>query len=239
MATVSRSLQARADRAELPGLDDTALVALAREGSEAAIRTLVRRYNQRLFRATRAILRDDADAEDAVQQSYVNAFSHLKSFRGDAQFSTWLTRIAINEARGRLRSRRPTTGLEALEHQSGDSAEIIQFPLVRAAPDPEVEMSRTEIRAVLEAAVDTLPAGFRAVFVLRDIEGLSTEDTADQLSLKPETVKTRLHRARKLMREAIAAQMTGAFGTLFPFDGARCVHMADRVVGQLKSAGAI
>src|SRR5689334_22114761 len=95
------SLQQRADRAELPGLDDTALVTLAREGSEAAIRTLVRRYNQRLFRATRAILCDDAEAEDAVQQSYVNAFTHLNSFRGEAQFSTWLTRIAINEARGR------------------------------------------------------------------------------------------------------------------------------------------
>ena len=233
------SLQQRSDRAELPDLDDAALVALARDGSEAAIRTLVRRYNQRLFRATRAILRDDAEAEDAVQQSYVNAFTHLQSFRGEAQFSTWLTRIAINEARGRLRSRRPTAGLEALEHQSGDSAEIIQFPLVRATPDPEVEMSRTEMRAALEAAVDTLPAGFRAVFVLRDIEGLSIEDTAEQLAIKPETVKTRPHRARKLMREAIANQLSGTFGTLFPFDGARCVHMADRVIGQLRAAGAL
>jgi RNA polymerase sigma-70 factor, ECF subfamily len=226
-------------RAELPGLDDAALVALAREGSEAAIRTLVRRHNQRLFRVTRAILRNDADAEDAVQQSYVNAFTHLGSFRGDAQFTTWLTRIAVNEATGRLRSRRPTTGLEAVDLQSHESAEIIQFPLIKPEPDPESEMSRTEIRAVLEDAVDTLPQGFRAVFVLRDIEGLSTEDTAQQLSLKPETVKTRLHRARKLMRDAIAVQLSGALETLFPFDGARCVHMADRVVGQLKSAGAI
>jgi RNA polymerase sigma-70 factor (ECF subfamily) len=233
------SLQQREDRAELPELDDAALVPLAREGSEAAIRTLVRRYNQRLFRAARAILRDDAEAEDAVQQSYVNAFTHLQSFRGEAQFSTWLTRIAINEARGRLRSRRPTTGLEALEQASAESAEIIQFPLVRVAPDPEVEMSRTEMRAALEAAVDTLPAGFRAVFVLRDIEGLSIEDTAEQLAIKPETVKTRLHRARKLMREAIANQLSGTFGTLFPFDGARCAHMADRVVGQLRTAGAL
>jgi len=224
---------------ERPDLDDAALVDLARMRDEAAIRTLIRRHNQRLFRATRAILRNDAEAEDAVQQSYFNAFTHLQSFRGEAQFSTWLTRIAINEARGRLRARRPTTSLDAVADMPGDSAEIIQFPLVRATPDPEVEMSRTEMRAALEAAVDTLPAGFRAVFVLRDIEGLSIEETAEQLAIKPETVKTRLHRARKLMREAIANQLSGTFGTLFPFDGARCVHMADRVIGQLRTAGAL
>ena len=99
-------------------------------------------------------------------------------------------------------------------------------------------MSRTELRAVLEQAVDTLPEGFRAVFVLRDIEGMSIEETAEQLGLKPETVKTRLHRARKLMREAIEDRLSSTFGTLFPFDGARCVHMADRVIAQLKTAGA-
>jgi RNA polymerase sigma-70 factor (ECF subfamily) len=198
--------------------------------------TLVRRYNQRLFRVARAIVRNDADAEDVVQQSYVNAFTHLGSFRGEARFSTWLTRIAVNEASGRLRARRPTAALEALDREATLSAEIIRFPLVKPAPDPEAEMSRTEIRFLLEQAVDALPPGFRAVFVLRDIEGMSTEETAEQLALKPETVKTRLHRARKLMREAIETRLSGTFGTLFPFDGERCVYMADRVLAALRAA---
>lgn len=223
--------------ADEPELDDDALVDRARARDEAAIRLLIRRYNQRLFRAARAIVRNDAEAEDVVQQSYVNAFSHLEGFRGDARFSTWLTRIAVNEATGRLRGRKPTTGLEVLD--TAASAEIIAFPFVKSDPDPEAEMSRSEIRDLLKQTVDTLPPAFRAVFVLRDVEELSIEETAEQLSIKPETVKTRLHRARKLMREAIAERLNGSFATLFPFDGARCVHMADRVIGQLRASGAL
>lgn len=227
-------------RAEIADLDDAALVALARARDETAIRTLIRRHNQRLFRVARAIVRNDTEAEDVVQQSYVNAFSHLAGFRGESRFSTWLTRIAVNEASGRLRSRRPTTGLESLDTVSASaSAKIIAFPYVKSDPDPESEMSRSEIRDLLEQTVDTLPPAFRAVFVLRDVEELSIEETAEQLSLKPETVKTRLHRARKLMREAIAERLEGSFATLFPFDGQRCVHMADRVIGQLRASGAL
>lgn len=226
---------ARAERNELPDLDDSALVSLARDRHEGAIRTIVRRYNQRLFRVARAIVHNDADAEDVVQLSYVKAFRHLDGFRGEAQFSTWLTRIAVNEASGTLRSRKPLAAVEDLDLAAPDSARIIQFPLIKAQPDPEAEMSRTELRALLEQAVDTLPEGFRAVFVLRDIEGMSTEETAEHLAIRPETVKTRLHRARKLMREAIEDRLSDAFGTLFPFDGARCVHMADRVVAALRT----
>lgn len=235
MAMTRTSAKAAPDRTELPDLDDNALVVLAREGSEAAIRTIVRRHNQRLFRVARAILRNDAEAEDAVQQSYVNAFTHLDGFRGDAALSSWLTRIAVNEANGRLRTRRPTAPIEALDLAPQNSANIIQFPLVNPEPDPEAEMSRTEIRDLLERAVDTLPEGFRSVFVMRDIEGMSIEETAGLLSLKPETVKTRLHRARKLMREAIATELSGAVSQLFPFDGIRCVHMADRVLADLRA----
>jgi RNA polymerase sigma-70 factor (ECF subfamily) len=223
------------DRTELPHLEDAALVGLAREGSEAAIRTIVRRHNQRLFRVARAILRNDTEAEDAVQQSYVNAFTHLDGFRGEAALSSWLTRITVNEANGRLRTRRPTAAVEALDLEPQNSARIIQFPLIKPAPDPEAEMSRTEIRDLLEHAVDTLPETFRAVFVMRDIEGMSIEETAGLLALKPETVKTRLHRARKLMREAIASELSGAVSSLFPFDGVRCVHMADRVLADLRA----
>src|SRR6185312_6709329 len=198
---------------------------------------IVRRYNQRLFRAARSIMRNDADAEDVVQAGYVQAFTHLNGFRGEAQLSTWLTRIVLNEALGRMRKLRPTTGLEQVELEQASSAQIIQFPLLQTHTDPETAMSRQEIRELLEQAVDALPEAFRAVFVLRDVEGMSGEETAAQLGIKLETVNTRLFRARRLLRTAIEDQLSLAFSALFPFDGERCVHMADRVVADLKGAG--
>jgi len=218
--------------ADLDSEDDAPLVELARSGDEGAIRAIIKRYNQRLFRVARAVMHDDGEAEDVVQASYVKAFTHLAGFRGDSQLSTWLTRIALNEALGRLRSRRPTTGLERVDLEA-NSAQIIQFPALQQATSPETEMSRQEVRQFLEQAVDKLPPAFRSVFVLRDVEELSVEETASALAIKTETVRTRLHRARKLMREAIEAQLSGAFASLFPFDGERCVHMADRVLVQL------
>jgi RNA polymerase sigma-70 factor (ECF subfamily) len=222
-------------RDDMDQLDDAVLVDLARHKNELAVRTIVRRHNQRLFRAARSITRNDGDAEDVVQASYVKAFTHLDSFRGEAQLSTWLTRIALNEALGRARRQRPTTGIEQIDLESSRSGgQVILFPTIQTPIDPETEMSRMEVRQLLERAVDELPTAFRAVFVLRDVEGMSIEEAASQLGIKPETVKTRLHRARRLLRAAIAAQMSGAFGSLFPFDGARCVNMADRVVAQLR-----
>lgn len=217
----------------LEHLDDGELVVLARNRDEAAIRCLVRRHNQRLFRAARSVVGSDHEAEDVVQAAYVQAFSHLDGFRAEARFSTWLTRIAVNEALGRLRRRRTVADLEQIDIAAGQGR-IIPFPTVQQPADPEIEMSRMEVRAMLERAVDELPAGFRAVFVLRDVEGLSVEETAEQLELRPETVRTRLHRARRLLRGAIEAQLSGSFTALFPFDGARCVAMADRVVTQLR-----
>ncbi len=223
--------------ADAERLDDTELVAHARQGDEGAIRAIVQRHNQRLFRAARSILRNDGDAEDVVQASYVRAFTHLDTFRGDAQLSTWLTRITLNEALGRLRAKRPSTGLEEIETaQERSGGQVIYFPNMQAPTDPEIEMSRREVRRMLETAVDDLPADFRTVFVLRDIEGMSIEETAEQLAIRPETVKTRLHRARRLLRTAIAEQVSGAFGSLFPFDGARCANMADRVLAGLAQA---
>ncbi len=211
---------------------DAALVALAREGDAGAIRTIIRRHNQRLFRVARAIVGNDGEAEDVVQASYVNAFTHLDGFRGEAQLSTWLTRIAVNEALGRKRERRPGASVEQIEREQ-QSAQIIQFPTAISQPDPEAEMSRIEMRHLLEQAIDELPEIFRTVFVLRDVEGLSVEETALNLNLKSETVRTRLLRARKLMRSAIEARVQGSFASLFPFDGERCVHMADRVIAAL------
>jgi RNA polymerase sigma-70 factor (ECF subfamily) len=219
--------------AQLDAASDPQLVELARAGDEGAVRAIIKRHNQRLFRAARAITRNDAEAEDVVQAAYVRAFTHLSGFRGEAQLSTWLTRIAVNEALGRLRARRPTTGVDQIDIEGPTSAQIIQFPGLQSGADPETEMGRQDVREFIEAAVDALPGAFRAVFVLRDIEGLSVEETATSLEIKPETVRSRLHRARRLMRERLESQLSDAFGALFPFDGERCVHMADRVLTEL------
>lgn len=233
--TITQSTAAPS-HAELAQSSDDLLVTLARTGDEGAIRTLVRRHNQRLFRVARAIVHNDAEAEDVVQASYVSAFTHLASFRGEAGLATWFTRITINEATSRLRQRRPSTDLERVDAEQGRSAQIIQFPLITPQPDPETEMARQEVRHFLEQAVDALPDAFRTVFVLREIEGLSVEETAAFLDVKPETIKTRLHRARRLMRAAIEDRLKGEFAALFPFDGERCVHMADRVLHSLRPA---
>lgn len=222
---------------DLTSIAEAELVARAREHDEGAVREIIRRYNRRLFRAARAIMQDDAEAEDVVQAAYIQAFTHLASFRGDAQFGTWLTRIALNEALGRKRRAHPTTGLDQVELEQRESAQIIQFPLLQVQPDPEAAMGILEIRRLLEHAVDGLPEAFRTVFVLRDVEGLSIAETAAQLQIRPETVNTRLFRARRQLRAAIEDELSLAFSALFPFDGERCVGMADRVVHDLKLAG--
>jgi RNA polymerase sigma-70 factor, ECF subfamily len=174
--------QARQVHAE--ALSDEDLVQLARRRDEAAVRAITVRYNRRLFRIARSILRNDSEAEDVVQETYVRAFTGLDMFRGDAAFGTWITRIAMNEALGRLRRRRPTVDWDtygANRHQ----AEIINFPASAASSDPEQEMAQGEIRAVLEHAIDQLPAAFRVVFVARIVEGISIEETADLFGLQP------------------------------------------------------
>lgn len=221
-------------RSELAGLGEAELVELARQSNETAIRLLIERNNQRLFRAARSVLRNDGEAEDVVQQTYVKAFTALASFRGEASFSTWLTRIALNEAVSRLRRRKASSELEALDRAvSADAGLVSLFPLSLAPLPADMEAARSEMRQLLEAAIDDLPEGFRTVFVLRDVEGLSTDETAEHLKLKPETVKTRLHRARRMLRLVLEQQLRGSFTELYPFDGARCANMADRVIAAL------
>lgn len=224
-------------RSDTRTLSDAGLVELARQGGENAIRTLIERNNQRLFRAARSVLRNDGEAEDVVQETYVKAFTALASFRGEASFSTWLTRIALNEAVSRLRRRRKNSDLEALDQAvSADAGLVSLFPLSLVSLPADTEAARSEMRQMLETAIDGLPEGFRTVFVLRDVEGLSTEETADHLALKQETVKTRLHRARRMLRVVLEEELRGSFAEIYPFDGARCVHMADRVIAKLKQA---
>jgi RNA polymerase sigma-70 factor (ECF subfamily) len=210
-------------------LSDEDLVHLARKRDEAAVRAITARYNRRLFRIARSILRNDAEAEDVVQETYVRAFTGLDMFRGDAAFGTWITRIAMNEALGRLRRQRPTVDWDtygANRHQ----AEIINFPASAANRDPEQEMVRGEIGAVLEQAIDQLPVAFRVVFVARIVEGMSIEETADLFGLQPATVKTRLHRARLLLRDELDEQLGPALTSSFSFDGQRCERLTEAVV---------
>src|SRR3974377_931604 len=174
--------------------DDAELVRRALARDDTAFRTIMKRHNRRLYRIARGILRNDSEAEDAVQEAYVHAFTHLHGFRGGSSLATWLSRITINEALGRLRKERPAGGFESFEGQRHE-AQIIPFPHSMAADDPERTMAQREILQLVEQAADNLPEGFRVVFIMRVIEGLSTEETAHLLDLQPETVKTRLHRA--------------------------------------------
>jgi RNA polymerase sigma-70 factor (ECF subfamily) len=150
-------------------------------------------------------------------------------FRGDAAFGTWITRIAMNEALGRLRKRRPTVDWETYGTNRNE-AEIINFPVSAAGSDPEKAMAQSEIRLVLEHAIDELPDAFRSVFVARIVEGMSVDETADLFGLQPETVKTRLHRARVLLRAELDKQLGPALTSSFPFDGWRCARMTETIV---------
>jgi len=210
------------------------LVAGARQGEEAAVRAIIRHNNRRLFRVARAIVRDDSEAEDVVQESYVRAFTRLGDFRGESSLSTWLTRIVINEAYGRLRRRRSTVDWSTVEATPAVEAQIIPFPSPQL--DPERTMAQHEISRLLERAIDALPDAFRVVLVARLIEEMSVEETAKLLSLRPETVKTRLHRARALLRADLERSVGPLFTEAFPFDGRRCERMADAVVERLRCA---
>jgi RNA polymerase sigma-70 factor (ECF subfamily) len=213
---------------------DPDLVALARTGDGPAFAAIMTRYNQRLYRVARGVVRDHGEAEDVLQEAYMRAFAALPAFRGEASLSTWLTRIVLNEALGRLRRRRPTEELDAIDRAvlSGDSR-VIMFPGVNAPGDPESAAARAEVRRLLEGAIDDLPEAFRVVFVMRDIEEMSVEETAGHLAIPAETVKTRLHRARRLLRKGLDAKLAPALKDTFPFQGARCARITDAVLARL------
>jgi len=221
-----------APRPDYQSLDDAVLAGLVAVRDAAAVRLVTTRNNQRLFRAAFAILGDRAEAEDAVQAAWLSAFAAIQSFEGRSALSTWLTRIAINEALGRKRRQRPTVDRETYSENKRE-AEIIEFPVSAMTGDPERTMARSEIRAVLEQSIDELPDAFRAVFIARIVEGMSVEETAELFELKPETVKTRLFRARALLREALDRQLGPALTETFPFDGKLCERVTDAVIRRL------
>ena len=216
--------------------DDAELVRRALARDDTAFRTIMERHNRRLYRIARGILRNDSEAEDVVQEAYVKAFTHLDGFRGESTLATWLSRITMNEALGRLRRERPAMDLETFETQRTE-AQIIKFPQTVTSDDPERTMAQREILQLVERATDKLPEIFRMVFMTRVIEGMSTEETADLLGLQPETVKTRLHRARRLVRDELDKQIGPVLMDAFPFAGRRCERMTNAVMQRLTFPG--
>jgi RNA polymerase sigma-70 factor, ECF subfamily len=216
---------------------EAALLAQLRAGRPAAYAALMRRHNQRLYRLARGILRDDAEAEEAVQEGYLRAFTSLDGFKGEASVATWLARIVLNEALGRLRRRRPTVDIEALAETPADADGVAA--LAPQASSPEQAAARRELRRAIEQAVDTLPPGFRSVFILRAVEQMSVAETALSLGIPAETVKTRLHRANKLLRRALHAQFAALLDGAFPFLGPRCDRLVATVLERLGLAAEV
>ena len=219
--------QAALDYAAMP---EKLLLRHAQAGDREAFRAIMQRCNQRLFRVARAVVNNDDEAEDVLQEAYLRAFTAIGDFRGEAGIATWLTAITLNEARGRLRRRRPTTDLSTMDEVG---IRIIPFPALAEVPDPEAETLRAEMRRFLEQAIDALPEDFRLVFMLRDVEGCSVEEAAAQLDINPQTVRTRLFRARQMLRRDLIAKLAGNVEGVFPFLGARCARITERVLERL------
>jgi RNA polymerase sigma-70 factor (ECF subfamily) len=214
-------------------LTDEQVVDRVLVGDKAMFEILMRRHNTRIYRAIRAILRDEADVEDAMQQAYVNAFSHLEGFERRAQFSTWLTRIAVHEAIARARRRGTRMETSFVDEDGRDEGPS----LAADEPTPEHRAFSGELRALLEHAIDTLPPGLREVFMLREVEGLTTAEAAESLDLSAEAVKTRLHRARALLRDDLYSRTGAAAPQAFQFHAVRCDRVVSSVMRRLTANG--
>ena len=213
-------------------LSDAELVQRIRAGEPQLFELVMRRHNTRLYRTVRSLLRDEAEAEDAMQDAYVHAFTHLDGFRAEARLSTWLTRIALNEALMRLRRRGRFLDLAAQPGSDDEETPAMHEP-DSPLPSPEQQAQTGELRVLLEGSVDALPPASRAAFVLRDVEGLSTEEAAQCLGISEESVRTRLHRARALLRDELYRRAGSGAGELFPFHAPRCDRVVAAVMARL------
>jgi len=220
-----------ATSASASGAGDNELIALAAAGDARAFEALMRRYNRMLFRTARAILRDDAEAEDALQEGYLQAYRSAASFRAEAKLSTWLARIVANEALMRLRKR--TRRADIVPMQSADTPEVEQVMESDTDNAPDTRAARGEMRRLLEAQIDALPETYRTVFMLRAVEELSAEETAAVLDIPAATVRTRLFRARSMLREALAQKIDLACEDAFSFAGERCDRVVASVLARL------
>jgi RNA polymerase sigma-70 factor (ECF subfamily) len=213
---------------------DSELLHRAQQGDAAAFAALIRRHDKNLYRVARSVVTDDQEAEDAVQETYVRAFAGLRDFRAAASLRTWLTRIVLNEAMRLRRRRRSMLDLDVLHAaQERTPRPIHSSSLTAREPDPERAAAQAQIRKILEDEIDKLPAAFRIIFVLRDVEEISTKETAKLLGLREETVKTRLHRARRMLRESLGGDLAVALKGIFPFERPRCDALVQRLQDQL------
>jgi RNA polymerase sigma-70 factor (ECF subfamily) len=204
---------------------DEDLVHRVRAGEVACFELVMRRNNRRIYRAVRSIVGSDDEAEDVMQEAYVNAYTHLGDFSGRARFSTWLTRIAVNEAFARLRRGRRMTAL--------DDTNVEDHRMASPGFGPEQSASDRELGVILEHAVDSLPEAFRTVFVLRSVEQLSVAETAEVLDIPEDTVKTRLYRARGLLQNALTERVGAALPSIFDFHLSRCDRVVARVFARV------
>jgi RNA polymerase sigma-70 factor (ECF subfamily) len=230
------SMLAHASRTPVQ-VDDAALAARVVAGDTAAFELLMRRHNRRLYRVARSMLRDSAEAEDALQEAYLAAYRSLPGFRGEASLATWLSRVVVNECTGRLRRKARRDNiipiLSAHELPQQEEEQSMPDPLARGDDTPEDAAARSELAALLERRIDALPDGFRAVFVLRCVEELSVEETAAILKLPEATVRTRLFRARAQLRESLTQDLELAGRDAFAFDGERCDRIVAAVLARL------
>lgn len=208
-------------------------------GDGDALRLLMRRHNQTLYRTARSILKDDEEAEDAVQEAYLRAYRAMGDFRGEAKLSTWLVRIVVNEAIGRVRRRAHRAEVIRLNHdeplpERDDALNVSDDPILQ----PENAALRSELRRLIESKIDLLPDAFRTVFVLRALEEMTVEQAATCLEIPPATVRTRYFRARGLLREALAREIDFNFESAFGFAGARCDRIVARVLDRLQAPAA-
>jgi RNA polymerase sigma-70 factor (ECF subfamily) len=221
------------------GLTDAQIAQKIAAGDEGAFRLLMRRHNQTLFRAARSILRDDAEAEDVVQEAYMLAYRAMGSFRGDAKLSTWLVRIVVNEGIARSRKRTRRAEVIRLDGDVAFDGEAEGSTMDQPASEqPEQGALRGETRRLLEKKIDALPDAFRAVFVLRALEEMSVEETAAALDIPEATVRTRFFRARGLLREALAREIDFALEDAFSFAGDRCDRIVAGVLARLQDSQA-
>jgi len=214
-------------------LSDEEVARRVLDGETALFEIIMRRYNQRLYRIARGILRDDAEAEDVMQDAYVRAYTHLGQFAGRSQFSTWLTRIAIHEALSRVRRRQRMDQLGPEESSDGESG----MNLMASSLNPEEQTSAAELGKALETAILAIPEQYRLVLMLRDVEQMNTSETAAALELTEENVKVRLHRARALVRKELFARAGAEAQSAFGFMGVRCDRVVARVLERISERG--
>jgi RNA polymerase sigma factor (sigma-70 family) len=220
-------------------LDDSTLAARIGRGDHGAFEALMRQHNGKLFRIARSIVRDDAEAEDALQDAYLDAYRHIGDFRGGSQLATWLTRIVINHALMRVRrQKRDRVVVPFGEPGAAPTPTPADDVADEQAESPPIAMLRAEIRQLIERRIDELPVAFRTVFVMRDVEDMSVQETAECLSIPAATVRTRLFRARALLRETLSRDLDTASIDVFNFLGDRCDRIVAKVLGTLDAASA-